>query len=72
MPHDRNGLVVAPGDIVTMKFRVKNVHANEDFCNCDLESIEMMPGNRQPTTLSAVNTRQVERVTTASHSEFPS
>lgn len=61
MPHDAKGRLIEVGDTVLMPFRVKMVHAGEDFCNCDLQSIYPMPGDGSRTSLSAVNTRQVLR-----------
>ena len=60
MPHDKNNNVVMIDDIVSIDFKVKRVYAtdNNEYCNCELESIELMPGNNLPINLSAVNTRQ--------------
>ena len=62
MPHDKNGIVLQPGDRVTMEFTVKQVHATEELCNVSLESVEPFYPNDTPTLLSAVNTRQVVKV----------
>jgi hypothetical protein len=62
MPHDLNGDELKPGDRVLMEFRVKSVHATEELCNVDLESVQpFYPHRDQYTTLSAVNTRQVRK-----------
>ena len=59
MPHDINGRELKAGDIVTVRFRVKSVQANDEFCNCNLETLEpMFPGNH--TTQLTVNTKQSE------------
>jgi len=62
MPHDKNGILLAPGDRVTMEFTVKAVHATEDLCNVDLESVEPFYPHDTPSLLSAVNTRQLVKV----------
>lgn len=58
MPHDRDGLLLSPGDRVTVEFTVRAVHMTEEFCNVDLISVEVMPPSGLPTILSAINTRQ--------------
>jgi hypothetical protein len=58
MPHDRNGVLLSPGDRVTVEFTVRAVHMTEEFCNVDLVSVETMPPTGLPTILSAINTRQ--------------
>ena len=58
MPHTRDGKVIQPGDIIYLPCKVLNVHAAEEFCNVDVETIEVMPGNGYPSRFSAVNTRQ--------------
>lgn len=62
MPHDKNGLLVQPGDTVTMEFIVKEVSTGEEYCNLHLESVEKLYPGIHPTTLSAVNARQVVKV----------
>ena len=62
MPHDKNGQLVQPGDHVTITFRVTDITTGEDYCNCHLESVEGMPPTGTKLTISAVNTRQTEKV----------
>lgn len=63
MPHDKFGSVVHDGDEVLIRFRVKKVHASEEACNVDLVSVESMPPYPDSfIQLSAVNTRQTEKV----------
>lgn len=64
MPHDKNGELVAVGDLVTIEFVVTAVHMSEDFCNVNLESVEGMPPSGTKTSLGAVNTRQTVKVGT--------
>lgn len=61
MPHDANGVELKVGDIVNMPFKVKQVHLSEEYCNLDLESCYKMYPSDNRTTLSAVNSRQVEK-----------
>lgn len=62
MPHDKNGNVIKSGDFVTIKFLVKDVYNEDGFCNVNLVSTEVMPGNGYPLNVSSVNTRQTELV----------
>lgn len=62
MPHDCNGKKIEPGDIVSVKFKVLQVFANEDACNVELESISTMPCSGSPTRVSAINTKQTIKV----------
>ena len=62
MPHTMQGAELQVGDEVIMRFVVKNVMTNEEYCNVTLESVEKLyPGN-YPTTLGAVNTKQTEKI----------
>ena len=36
MPHDCNGKLVQPGDVVTVRFKVKEISQTETFCNLKL------------------------------------
>jgi hypothetical protein len=58
MPHDKNGALIAVGDLVNIPARVTAIHAGEDSCNCDLEFTERMPPNNTVDTKTC-NTRQV-------------
>lgn len=67
MPHDRNGKLLAAGDEVVIRGRVKVVTESEHYCNCTIELAEPMPtGDATPPRagdcISAINTRQVEKV----------
>jgi hypothetical protein len=61
MPHDKNGKLLKAGDEVIVRCEVKTIHAGEEFCNLQVETIEpMFPmNNRIGITL---NTKQVELV----------
>lgn len=64
MPHDANGNVIEAGDIVSIRFKVTQVSSGDDYCNVTLQSvIPMPPENKYCIDLSAVNTRQTEKVT---------
>jgi hypothetical protein len=64
MPHDKNGQLLQAGDKVIVEFAVKSVCPGE-YCNCELVSTEVIPGNGHPATLSAINTKQVVKVAVA-------
>jgi hypothetical protein len=61
MPHDKNGVEVKPGDIVTVRFKVKEVQQTEDYCNVTMETeSEMLPnGGRTGIVLNAAQTEKV-------------
>lgn len=61
--HDAKGRELKVGDFVMIPCRVKAIHASEDFCNVQLQSIATIPGT-QPASHSdfgAINTQQVLR-----------
>jgi hypothetical protein len=62
MPHDRDGWLIEVGDHVTVEFVVTGVHPSASLCNVQLESVIPMPGATWTTTLSAINTKQVVKV----------
>lgn len=61
MPHDLDGNLLVPGDIVSMDFKIKAIHNTEEYCNMELESVLNLWPSSNPTTLSAVNTKQVRK-----------
>jgi hypothetical protein len=65
MPHDKFGKVVEVGQEVIVRFRVTGVSQTEEYCNCNIESIEGMPPTGAKTSLGAINTKQVEVVKAA-------
>lgn len=62
MPHDKNGVILAVGDRVTVEFTVTSVSTGDEYCNVNLESVEPMYPGPHKTTLGAVNTRQTVKV----------
>lgn len=58
MPHDKNGLVINPGDRVVVEFVVKTVTQTEEYCNATLETVEGMPPEGHKSSLT-LNARQV-------------
>lgn len=62
MPHDKNGQLLKSGDRVLMEFVVGNLYQTEngEHCNCDLDSVEKMPGNDAVTHIVA-NARMVTK-----------
>ena len=62
MPHDAKGQPLAAGDIILIPFKITQVMTGEDYCNLSLESLATMaPEHKYPTTLSAINAKQVIR-----------
>lgn len=55
MPHDKNGQVLSIGDTVLIEAKVKNVYTGDEYCNVELETVEVMyPGeNKSGITLNA-------------------
>lgn len=62
MPHDVNGNLLTVGDHVSLKGTITEIHSTENLCNCTVKLDQPMPGADYPTTISALNTRQVEKV----------
>lgn len=61
MPHDKNGRELQVGDEVTVRARVTQIHAGEDYCNVNLETVEpMTPGDQK--SAMTLNTKQCEKV----------
>ena len=59
MPHDKNGVLLQPGDLVSLPCLVRDVSPGEEFCNVTLVSQEpMFPGDQLTTIV--VNTKQVK------------
>jgi hypothetical protein len=60
MPHDANGNVLRPGDLVNIPCTVIAVHQESDACNVDLEFDLSMPcRDGAKDRYCAINTRQV-------------
>ncbi len=60
MPHDKNNNLLQPGDEVIIRCVVKELNASQDFCNCQVETIEAMPPENYKQVMW-FNTRQVEK-----------
>lgn len=58
MPHDKNGTPIEVGDRVIVEFEVLKVWDSGDYCNVNLRSVELMPGNGHALDISAINTKQ--------------
>jgi hypothetical protein len=59
MPHDKHGNKLNSGDIVIVRFTVKDVYDGTDYCNLSLETVDpMYPGENK--TALTLNTQQVE------------
>jgi hypothetical protein len=59
--HDKNGVLLHEGDIVTLKATVVTLHGNPEFCNVTIETVEpMYPSDRKDKY--TVNTRQIEKI----------
>ena len=61
MPHDAKGNELKPGDRVIIRGTVKQVHSATEYCNVDVELDHPMPPNTTKSTLSAINTKQLEK-----------
>lgn len=60
MPHDKNGRALSAGDEVTIRAKVVDVNAGEEYCNVSLDTVEpMYPGEHK--THIVLNAKQVEK-----------
>ena len=66
MSHDKNGTPIKAGDLVTVECVIESVSADQDFCNLSLKTVEVMPGNSLPTSIAAINAKQVLLISKAS------
>ncbi len=62
MPHDAKGNLLKVGDKVVIPGTVTQVFASEDYCNCSVELEHGMPPTGSKSSVSAINTKQVEKV----------
>lgn len=62
MPHDAKGNLLKPGDFVNIPAVVEEIYENEGYCNCKVSFTHKMPPDNTETTMSAINTRQLEKV----------
>jgi hypothetical protein len=61
MPHDKNGVVLAVGDEITIRAKVTSIQTGEEYCNLSASTLEPMFPSDSPTTMT-LNTKQVEKV----------
>jgi hypothetical protein len=72
MPHDKFGRVINVGDEVIVRFKVEQVSTGEEYCNVQIKSIETMPPYPDSfIVLSAVNTKQCEKVDNVQRNLYP-
>lgn len=62
MPHDIEGKLIRPGDIVTVNFLVMAITPGEEYCNLSLETVlPVHPGDAKvPLTLNSKQVRRTE------------
>jgi hypothetical protein len=58
MPHDANGNLLKPGDLVNIPGTVLSVRPG-DYCTCEVQLDYPMPPYTTKTTVSAINAAQV-------------
>lgn len=61
MPHAKNGQEVKAGDVVVIRFKVRDVDAGAGYCNATLDTVEPMYPTGL-TTCVALNAKQIEYV----------
>lgn len=54
--HDRNGTPLQEGDVVLIPARILDLHAGEEYCNVDLETIHGRRPDQAKERISAINT----------------
>ena len=62
MPHDAKGNLLQVGDKVAIPGTVTRVLQDPDYCNVDVELDYLMPPGNTKSTISSLNTKQVEKV----------
>ena len=60
MPHDSKGNLLAEGDEIVIRAKVKSIQQSEDYCNATVEAAPMPPYT-EPFTITC-NTKQLEKV----------
>jgi hypothetical protein len=61
--HDKHGKPLKVGDRVRVEFVVTELHeGGGDFCNVRIETLEGLPGNGLKSSISAINTKQLEKI----------
>ena len=62
MPHDAKGRLLEVGDKVIIPGVVKNISPYLGYCNVEVELDYAMPPENNKSTVSAINTAQIEKV----------
>ena len=62
MPHDAKGVLLKVGDKVSIPGTVTQIFQSDEYCNCSVELEHPMPPMGSKSVLSALNTRQIEKV----------
>lgn len=58
--HDRNGVILAHGDLVLIPAKIVGTSNTEEFCNVVCETLVPLYPSVMPTTIS-LNARQIEK-----------
>lgn len=58
MPHDKNGEPLKVGDKVSVECEITSISEGE-YCTTTLKTCEVMPGSGEPTTIGAINAKQL-------------
>lgn len=64
MPHDSMGRPLGVGDVVNVPCRIESISEGQ-YCTTTLETLHVMPGNGEPTRISAINAAQLVLVESA-------
>ena len=62
MPHDVNNNLLAEGDEVILRAKVKSIQAGEDYCNVTIESVHGRRPDGLKESVSAINTGVLEKI----------
>ena len=60
MPHDKNGQPLEAGDKVAVECIIESI-CEGDYCTTNLKTVEVMPGNKEPSSIT-VNAKQVVKI----------
>lgn len=62
MPHDRNNVPLAPGDIVVLRARVQSITQSETHCNVTIvPADDQLPQGAPPFQVAQINSRFFEK-----------
>ena len=62
MPHDVNNNLLAEGDEVILRAKVKSIQTGEDYCNVTIESVHGRRPDGLKESVSAINTGVLEKI----------